>query len=162
MGVSVSAAMASTTQDSIVKACEWRWHEMAPALPKMADDEPATLMKLAVAGLRKRLSNKEFGYTPPASEHRVYVDRLKYEMETLTRTGFCGYFLMVRDLMNHSRETGIPVGPVVVHPPALWWHGASALPTLTLSVMACCSNVSLTLNVSTCRMLIWTLAGPAP
>ncbi|MCQ4179884.1 DNA polymerase III subunit alpha, partial [Klebsiella pneumoniae] len=30
MGVSVSAAMASTTQDSIVKACEWRWHEMAP------------------------------------------------------------------------------------------------------------------------------------
>ena len=111
MGVSVSAAMASTTQDSIVKACEWRWHEMAPALPKMADDEPATLMKLAVAGLRKRLSNKEFGYTPPASEHRVYVDRLKYEMETLTRLGFCGYFLMVRDLMNHSRETGIPVGP---------------------------------------------------
>ncbi|MDP1019688.1 DNA polymerase III subunit alpha, partial [Klebsiella pneumoniae] len=98
MGVSVSAAMASTTQDSIVKACEWRWHEMAPALPKMADDEPATLMKLAVAGLRKRLSNKEFGYTPPASEHRVYVDRLKYEMETLTRLGFCGYFLMVRDL----------------------------------------------------------------
>ncbi len=59
MGVSVSAAMASTTQDSIVKACEWRWHEMAPALPKMADDEPATLMKLAVAGLRKRLSNKD-------------------------------------------------------------------------------------------------------
>lgn len=111
MGVSVSAAMASTTQDSIVKACEWRWHEMAPALPKMAEDEPATLMKLAVAGLRKRLSNKEFGYTPPASEHRVYVDRLKYEMETLTRLGFCGYFLMVRDLMNHSRETGIPVGP---------------------------------------------------
>ncbi|HBY7114917.1 TPA: DNA polymerase III subunit alpha [Klebsiella pneumoniae] len=111
MGVSVSAAMASTTQDSIVKACEWRWHEMAPALPKMADDEPATLMKLAVAGLRKRLSNKEFGYSPPASEHRVYVDRLKYEMETLTRLGFCGYFLMVRDLMNHSRETGIPVGP---------------------------------------------------
>ncbi len=32
-------------------------------------------------------------------------------METLTRLGFCGYFLMVRDLMNHSRETGIPVGP---------------------------------------------------
>ncbi|MGK3717332.1 hypothetical protein [Escherichia coli] len=30
-------------------------------------------------------------------------------MDTLTRLGFCGYFLMVRDLMNHSRETGIPV-----------------------------------------------------
>ncbi|EFM6058644.1 DNA polymerase III subunit alpha, partial [Escherichia coli] len=54
---------------------------------------------------------KEFGYTPPASENRVYVERLKYEMDTLTRLGFCGYFLMVRDLMNHSRETGIPVGP---------------------------------------------------
>lgn len=111
MGVPVTAAMASTTQDTIIEACTWRWHELPPALPKMADDEPATLMKLAVAGLRKRLTTKEFGYTPPASEHRVYVERLKYEMDTLTRLGFCGYFLMVRDLMNHSRETGIPVGP---------------------------------------------------
>lgn len=111
MDVPVTAAMASTTQDTIIEACTWRWHELPPALPKMADDEPATLMKLAVAGLRKRLTTKEFGYTPPASEHRVYVDRLKYEMDTLTRLGFCGYFLMVRDLMNHSRETGIPVGP---------------------------------------------------
>lgn len=111
MDVPVTAAMASTTQDSIIDACTWRWHELPPALPKMADDEPATLMKLAVAGLRKRLTTKEFGYTPPASENRVYVERLKYEMNTLTRLGFCGYFLMVRDLMNHSRETGIPVGP---------------------------------------------------
>ncbi|EKD5740473.1 DNA polymerase III subunit alpha [Shigella sonnei] len=111
MDVPVTAAMASTTQDTIIDACTWRWHELPPALPKMADDEPATLMKLAVAGLRKRLTTKEFGYTPPASEHRVYVERLKYEMDTLTRLGFCGYFLMVRDLMNHSRETGIPVGP---------------------------------------------------
>lgn len=111
MDVPVTAAMASTTQDSIIDACTWRWHELPPALPKMADDEPATLMKLAVAGLRKRLTTKEFGYTPPASENRVYVERLKYEMDTLTRLGFCGYFLMVRDLMNHSRETGIPVGP---------------------------------------------------
>lgn len=111
MGVPVTAAMASTTQDTIIEACTWRWHELPPALPKMADDEPATLMKLAVAGLRKRLTTKEFGYTPPASEHRVYVERLKYEMDTLTRLGFCGYFLMVRNLMNHSRETGIPVGP---------------------------------------------------
>lgn len=111
MDVPVTAAMASTTQDTIIDSCTWRWHELPPALPKMADDEPATLMKLAVAGLRKRLTTKEFGYTPPASENRVYVERLKYEMDTLTRLGFCGYFLMVRDLMNHSRETGIPVGP---------------------------------------------------
>ncbi|EKM3761022.1 PHP domain-containing protein, partial [Salmonella enterica] len=111
MDVSVTAAMASTTQDTIIEACTWRWHELPPALPKMADDEPATLMKLAIEGLRKRLTTKEFGYTPPASQHRVYVDRLKYEMNTLTRLGFCGYFLMVRDLMNHSREAGIPVGP---------------------------------------------------
>ncbi|HBB8984062.1 TPA: DNA polymerase III subunit alpha [Escherichia coli] len=111
MDVPVTAAMASTTQNTIIDSCTWRWHELPPALPKMADDEPATLMKLAVAGLRKRLTTKEFGYTPPASENRVYVERLKYEMDTLTRLGFCGYFLMVRDLMNHSRETGIPVGP---------------------------------------------------
>lgn len=58
MDVPVTAAMASTTQDTIIDACTWRWHELPPALPKMADDEPATLMKLAVAGLRKRLTTK--------------------------------------------------------------------------------------------------------
>lgn len=111
MNMPISSLMVSTTQDAIINACKWRWHELSPSLPKMADDEPATLMKLAVSGLRKRLTTKEFGYIPPASKHRAYVSRLKYEMDTLTRLGFCGYFLMVHDVMNHSRETGIPVGP---------------------------------------------------
>jgi DNA polymerase-3 subunit alpha len=111
MGVPVYPAMVSTTQDRIIETCAWRWHELPPALPAMADDEPKTLLTLAATGLRKRLSNREFGYTPPPALHREYLDRLKYEMDVLTRLGFCGYFLMVYDLMNHSREQGIPVGP---------------------------------------------------
>lgn len=50
-------------------------------------------------------------------------------MNTLTRLGFCGYFLMVRDLMNHSREAGIPVGLGVVLLLVLWWRGAFASQT---------------------------------
>ncbi|WP_430623036.1 DNA polymerase III subunit alpha [Enterobacter kobei] len=111
MGVNVTPAMVSTTQDAIIEACTWRWHPLEPALPTMAEDEPATLRKLAVEGLRKRLSTKEFGYAPPATMHRDYVERLKYELDVLTRLGFCGYFLMVHDLMNYARSAGIPVGP---------------------------------------------------
>jgi DNA polymerase-3 subunit alpha len=71
MGVNVTPAMVSTTQDAIIEACTWRWHPLEPALPTMADDEPATLRKLAVEGLRKRLSTKEFGYTTSHNAPRL-------------------------------------------------------------------------------------------
>lgn len=111
MEVPVTSEMVSTTQDEIISACEWRWHEMPPALPKMADDEAQALTTLAAKGLKKRLTTKEFGHIPPSSMHRIYLDRLKYELETLKRLGFCGYFLMVENLMSWARDNKIPVGP---------------------------------------------------
>lgn len=40
-----------------------------------------------------------------------YVDRLLYELEVIKNKGFCGYFLIVQDYINHARDNGIPVGP---------------------------------------------------
>jgi len=37
--------------------------------------------------------------------------RLQYELEVIKEMGFAAYFLIVQDLVNWSRENGIPVGP---------------------------------------------------
>jgi DNA polymerase-3 subunit alpha len=38
-------------------------------------------------------------------------ERLKYELDVITRTGYAGYFLIVADFIRAARERGIPVGP---------------------------------------------------
>src|SRR3954468_2459012 len=38
-------------------------------------------------------------------------DRLAYELDVITRTGYAGYFLIVYDLIKAARDRGIPVGP---------------------------------------------------
>lgn len=109
-GTKIIPDMVSTKQDEIIGKCAWRWHPMAVALPKMSEDEPAALKKMATDGLRTKLTGKSFGHTPPKALWATYIERLKYELETLTRLGFCGYFLMVSDLMRHALDTKIPVG----------------------------------------------------
>jgi len=37
--------------------------------------------------------------------------RLAYELDVITRTGYAGYFLIVYDLVKAARDRGIPVGP---------------------------------------------------
>ena len=41
----------------------------------------------------------------------AYVDRLKRELDVIDTKGFCGYFLIVADYINHARKCKIPVGP---------------------------------------------------
>jgi DNA polymerase-3 subunit alpha len=37
--------------------------------------------------------------------------RLDFELSVIARMGFDGYFLIVRDIVDHARSRGIPVGP---------------------------------------------------
>lgn len=41
----------------------------------------------------------------------VYMERFEREMGLLIRKGFCGYFLIVWDLVIYAKESGILVGP---------------------------------------------------
>ena len=50
---------------------------------------------------------KIFGFTVP----RLYVERLKYELEIINKMGFCNYFLVVADFVGYAKENGILVGP---------------------------------------------------
>jgi len=43
--------------------------------------------------------------------NKVYLDRLKYELDVINKMGFCNYFLVVRDYVLFAKENKILVGP---------------------------------------------------
>ena len=64
------------------------------------------LAALSRAGLEKRLKQ-----TPPSAPLQVYEERLSYELEVIERMGFPGYFLIVADFIEWSKNHQVPVGP---------------------------------------------------
>lgn len=42
---------------------------------------------------------------------KPYDERLKYEIDIILKMGFPGYFLIVMDFINWSKNNGVPVGP---------------------------------------------------
>ena len=60
------------------------------------------LKKLCKEGLIKKL-----GKTVP----KVYLERLKYEIDIINKMGFCDYFLVVWDYVKWAKDNNILVGP---------------------------------------------------
>ncbi len=50
---------------------------------------------------------KIFGSSAP----KIYIDRLKYELDIINKMGFCNYFLIVQDYVGFAKNNGILVGP---------------------------------------------------
>ncbi len=70
------------------------------------------LDRLSREGLEKRLAAR--GYTTREEEERVrrqYRERLETELQVIRDMEFPGYFLIVQDFINWSKENGVPVGP---------------------------------------------------
>lgn len=111
--VEVDTAMRDALEGNkrIADGCTYTFEKKAPCLPKMADDEFAELVALSKKGWSERLTREVFGYKPAPEQIPEYASRLKFELETLKRMGFSGYFLLVRKIVNWSRESGIGVGP---------------------------------------------------
>src|SRR3954471_23433720 len=62
-------------------------------------------------GLRERLLHL---FADPAERERQtprYVERLEFELGTILKMGFPGYFLIVGDFINWAKQNGCPVGP---------------------------------------------------
>lgn len=90
----------------------YTWSKADISLPKLAENEPAELVKLCLEGWQARFSKPVFGHVPDhALLNTEYKDRLKYELSVLSRMNFCGYFLLVRDIVMWSKSQGILVGP---------------------------------------------------
>ncbi len=60
------------------------------------------LKELCQTGLRKI-----FGSTVK----KVYIERLKYELDVINKMGFCDYFLVVWDYVKYAKDNHILVGP---------------------------------------------------
>lgn len=82
-----------------------------PCLPVMAEDEFAELVRLTREGWVKRFSAPVLGHAPGEDDYQQYLDRLSFELRVLKKMGFAGYFLLVREIVNWSKENGIAVGP---------------------------------------------------
>lgn len=90
----------------------YRWEKAPVSLPKMADDEPAALLVECKKGWARRFGKEVFGHKPTAEElETVYKPRLAYEYRVLRDLGFCGYFLLVQDVVQAAKQRGIRVGP---------------------------------------------------
>jgi DNA polymerase III subunit alpha len=83
---------------------EFRKQYFVPAfpLPDGVASENELLVRLAEAGARERYGDP---YTAEVQ------DRLTYELDVITKTGYAGYFLIVWDFIKAARDRGIPVGP---------------------------------------------------
>ncbi|MFN7097240.1 MAG: DNA polymerase III subunit alpha, partial [Gammaproteobacteria bacterium] len=63
-------------------------------------------------GLEKRLAILFRNDTAAVEEKRKpYDDRLQIELDVINEMGFAGYFLIVADFIQWSKNNGIPVGP---------------------------------------------------
>ena len=70
-------------------------------IPKNFKTEDDYLKHLAFEGAKRRYPE----LTPEIKE------RLEFELETIKKTGYPGYFLIVQDFTSKAREMGVAVGP---------------------------------------------------
>ncbi len=71
------------------------------SLPEGFDNEDDYLKHITYEGARKRYSD----LTPKIKE------RIDFELETMKKMGYPGYFLIVHDFLNAARDMGVSVGP---------------------------------------------------
>jgi DNA polymerase-3 subunit alpha len=82
-----------------------------PLLPSFASDEKGMMEEKAKKGLEERIKTGEATGINAGFTREDYESRLQYEVEVISQMGFCGYFLIVSDFINWSKNNGIPVGP---------------------------------------------------
>ena len=62
-------------------------------------------------GLEGRLQHLFPDEAKRAEQRPRYVERLEFELNTILKMGFPGYFLIVSDFIKWAKENGCPVGP---------------------------------------------------
>jgi DNA polymerase-3 subunit alpha len=101
------------------KRCAYWPVKIKPILPIYTKlegrSEEEALRQMARDGLEKRLPVHVFKEGMSASERdhaaKPYRERLDYELDVIVKMGFPGYFLIVADFIQWSKEHDIPVGP---------------------------------------------------
>ena len=77
-------------------------------IPPGFDNADAYLRHLTAEGLEFRYAKEKAAKNKKWDEIQ---NRAEYELNTITRMGFAGYYLIVWDFINWAREHGVSVGP---------------------------------------------------
>lgn len=87
----------------IDKLCNLKIPLNQQLMPKYQDgDSFECLKKKCIEGLKRLFGN---------SVSRVYQERLKYELDVISKMNFSDYFLIVADYVNYAKDNNILVGP---------------------------------------------------
>jgi DNA polymerase-3 subunit alpha len=106
----IPEAIANTVE--IAQRCNYRFElgeYFLPAFPIPKDETESEYFKR----ITKELLEKHLKNHGTALEYteKDYFDRLKFEVDIILQMGFPGYFLIVADFINWSKNNKIPVGP---------------------------------------------------
>jgi len=109
----VPSAIANTVE--IAKRCNLTLTLGKPQLPNFPtpDGMPieAYFRVASFEGLEERLAHLYPDVAKRDAERPRYVERLEFEINTILKMGFPGYFLIVGDFINWAKKNGCPVGP---------------------------------------------------
>src|SRR2546430_2192202 len=90
----------------VAELCEFDFEKryFLPQYPRPAEfaSDNDLLVHLARAGAATR-----YGDPLPPAVH----ERLDYELQVISHTGYAGYFLIVYDIVKAAKDRGLPVGP---------------------------------------------------
>ncbi len=67
--------------------------------------------QVSLEGLEERLQHLYPDAVERERQRPSYVERLDFEINTILKMGFPGYFLIVADFINWAKNNGCPVGP---------------------------------------------------
>ena len=111
------SAIANTLE--IAKRCNLSLVLGKPQLPDfptpVVDGRPLAMAEyfsiLSHDGLVARLQQRYPDAAVREKQRPRYVERLDFEINTILKMGFSGYFLIVADFINWAQKNGCPVGP---------------------------------------------------
>jgi DNA polymerase III subunit alpha len=103
----------------IAKRCNLSLVLGQPQLPDfptpVVDGQPLAMADyfsiLSHEGLENRLKQRYPDAAEREAQRPRYVERLDFEIATILKMGFPGYFLIVADFINWAQSNGCPVGP---------------------------------------------------
>ena len=99
----------------IVKRCNLSLVLDKPSLPNYPVPEGMTMDQffsdLSSEGLRERLCSLYGDDYESKDVEKPYWERLQFELNVINQMGFAGYFLIVMEFIQWSKDNGIPVGP---------------------------------------------------
>ena len=99
---------AIANQVEIAEKCEFYFKDTKVTMPEFDVPEGYTETEyfemLVRKGFEERFADKDI-------DRKAYTERMEYELSTMEKMGFEGYFLIVQDFINWAKEHGIAIGP---------------------------------------------------